>query len=107
MLTKQRQARDTITRLIDDLDNIVETEEGPIAIVTSYFKNIFESPNPKKIDEALTNIISAITYTLEKDLTFLDIEGKVKPVLFATHPETFLLPLYICENLSSFIAGFW
>ena len=37
-LTKQRRARNKITQLLDANENIVEDEEGLVAIATSYFR---------------------------------------------------------------------
>ena len=39
-----------ITQLLDTNGNIVEDEEGLIAIATSYFRLIFESSNPEDIE---------------------------------------------------------
>ena len=44
-LTKQRRARNKITQLLDENGNVVEDEEGLVAIATSYFRKIFESSN--------------------------------------------------------------
>ena len=49
-LTKQRKAMNKITQLLDTNGNIVEDEEGLIAIATSYFRLIFESSNPEDIE---------------------------------------------------------
>ena len=40
-LTKHRRARNMITQLLDENGNIVEDEEGLVAIATSYFRQIF------------------------------------------------------------------
>ena len=37
VLVKQRRARNSITQLLDDNGNVVEDEEGLVAIATSYF----------------------------------------------------------------------
>ena len=50
-LTKQRRARNKITQLLDAEGNIVEDEEGLVAIATSYFRQIFESSIPEDIEE--------------------------------------------------------
>ena len=42
-LTKQGRARNKITQLLDADGNIIEDEEGLVAIATSYFRQIFES----------------------------------------------------------------
>ena len=51
-LTKQRRERNKITQLLDANGNLVEDEEGLVAIATSYFRQIFESSIPEDIEEA-------------------------------------------------------
>ena len=60
-LVKQRRARNRITQLLDDNGNVVEDEEGLVAIATSYFRQIFESSNPEDIADALSEISPTIT----------------------------------------------
>ena len=67
-LTKQKSARSRITRFIDDSGNILEDEEGLVAIATSYFKTLSESENPTEIDSILVNIASTITDAMTQDL---------------------------------------
>ena len=55
-LVKQRRARNRITQLLDENGNMVEDEEGLVAIATSYFRQIFESSNPEDIAEALSEV---------------------------------------------------
>ena len=45
-LVKKRRAGNRITQLLDEIGNVVEDEEGLVAISTSYFRQIFESSNP-------------------------------------------------------------
>ena len=68
-LTKQRRARNKITQLQDGNGNIVEDEEGLVAIATSYFRQIFESSNPEDIGEALTQVPTTITGAMNESLT--------------------------------------
>lgn len=49
---------------------MVKIEEGLVATAMIYFRNVFESSNPREIDEALENIASTITYTINEDLTY-------------------------------------
>ena len=67
-LTKQRRARNMIT---DENGNMVEHEEGLVAIATSYFRQIFESSNPEDI----------------ADLTSPLTEWEVKLAHFTMHSE--------------------
>ena len=84
---KQRRARNRITQLLDENGNVVEDEEGLVAIATSYFRQIFESSNPEDIAEALSEISPTITGAINEDLTAPVTEWEVKLALFAMHPE--------------------
>ena len=86
-LTKQRRARNKITQLLDANGSVVEDEEGLVAIATSYFRQIFESSNPKDIDYAVSEVSTTITDSTNGDLTAPVIEWEVKLALFAMHPE--------------------
>ena len=76
-LVRQRRERNRITQLLDDNGNVVEDEEGLVAIATSYFRQIFESANPKDIAEALENVSTTITGTIIEDLTAPVTNGKL------------------------------
>ena len=67
--------------------NVVEDEEGLVAIATSYFRQIFESSNPEEIEEALSEVSTTITGSINNDLAAPVIEWEVKLTLFAMHPE--------------------
>ncbi|XP_033139405.1 uncharacterized protein LOC117131069 [Brassica rapa] len=86
-LTKQRRARNKITQLLDENGNIIEDEEGLVAIATSYFRQIFESSIPEEIAEALAQVPTTITGAMNDDLTAPVSEWEVKLALFAMHPE--------------------
>ncbi|XP_048613313.1 uncharacterized protein LOC125587176 [Brassica napus] len=86
-LVKQRRARNRITQLLDENGNIVEDEEGLVAIATSYFRQIFESSDPEDIAEALSEVPTTITGSINADLTAPVTEWEVKLALFAMHPE--------------------
>ncbi|XP_048611438.1 uncharacterized protein LOC125585795 [Brassica napus] len=86
-LVKQRRAKNRITQLLDENGNVVEDEEGLVAIATIYFRQIFESSNPEDIAEALSEISPTITGAINEDLTAPVTEWEVKLALFAMHPE--------------------
>ena len=73
-MTKQRRARNRITQLRDATGNVVEDEKGLIVIATSYFRQIFESFNPEDITDALSEVSTTVTETINDDLTALVIE---------------------------------
>ena len=43
-LVKQRRAKNRITQLLDENGNVVEDEEGLVAIATSYFRQCLNHP---------------------------------------------------------------
>ncbi|XP_048613347.1 uncharacterized protein LOC125587196 [Brassica napus] len=86
-LTKQRRARNKITQLLDANGNIVEDEEGLVAIATSYFRQIFESSITEDIEEALSEVPTTITGSMNDSLTTHVSEWEVKLALFSMHPD--------------------
>ena len=87
VLVKQRRARNMITQLLDENENVVEDEEALVAIATSYFRQIFESSNPEDIANVLSEVSTTITGAINEDLTAPVTEWEVKLALFAMHPE--------------------
>ncbi|XP_048623890.1 uncharacterized protein LOC125592615 [Brassica napus] len=65
----------------------IEDEEGLVAIATSYFRQIFESSTPEDIEEALSEVPTTITGTMNDSLTAPVSEWEVKLALFAMHPD--------------------
>ena len=86
-MTNQRRARNNITQLLDTNKKVVEDEEELVAIFTNYFRQIFESSNREDIEEALLEVSTTITDSINDDLTVPVTEWKVKLVLFALHLE--------------------
>ena len=68
-LTKQRRARNKIIHLRDANGNAGGDEEGLVVIATSYFRQIFESSNPVDIADALLEVSTTITESINSDLT--------------------------------------
>ena len=86
-LTKQRRARNKITQLLDTDGNVVEDEEGLVAIATSYFRQIFESSIPEDIEETLSEVPTTVMGAMNDSLTAPVSEWKVKLALFAMYPD--------------------
>ena len=66
----------------DATGNVVEDEEGLVAIATSYLRKIFESSNLEDIVDALSEVSTTITETINDDLTAPVTEWEVKLALF-------------------------
>lgn len=86
-LVRQRRARNRIKQLLDENGNVVEDEEGLVAIATSYFRQIFETANPKEIGDPLSEVPTKITGEIKDSLTAPITEWEVKLALFAMHPK--------------------
>ena len=86
-MTKQRRARNKIIQLRDANGNVVQDEEGLVAIATSYFRQIFKSYNPEDIADALSEVSTTIYEPINTGLIAPVIEWEVKLALFAMHPE--------------------
>ena len=67
----KRRARNRITQILDEYGIIVEDEEGLVAIATNYFRQIFESSNLEDIEEALSEVSTKITESIDDDLSAL------------------------------------
>ena len=64
----------------------MEDEEELVTIVNSSFRNLFESSNPEKIEDALGNI-SKITNEIDQNLTVPITEREVNLAFYAMHRE--------------------
>ena len=86
-MIKQRRDRNKIIQLKDANGNVIQDEEGLVAIATSYFRHIFESSNPEDIEDALSEVSTSITGSLNSDFIAPVTEWEIKLALFAMHPE--------------------
>lgn len=59
--TKQRHARNRITKIKYSMGAWVETEEGIEQVAVEYFGNLFESSNPIDIEESIRCITETVT----------------------------------------------
>ena len=55
--------------LLVSAGNLVEEQEKPVAIATSYLRDMFQTSNHELIDETLTNVTTTISDQLNADLT--------------------------------------
>lgn len=67
--TKQRRARNRITKLKGPNGAWVENEDGIERLATSYFQNIFTSTSPSDFDEALWYVTETVTPQINESLT--------------------------------------
>ena len=85
--TKQRRARNRITKLLDSLGNWVETEDGIEKLATYYFADLFTASLPEDREEAFRFTTAKVTHEMNISLTSIPSEAEIKEAVFAIHPE--------------------
>lgn len=85
--TKQRRARNRITKLMDSLGNWVETEDGIESLATAYFDSLFTASAPSERDEAVRFITATVTQEMNTSLTRETSEAEIKEAVFAINPD--------------------
>ena len=85
--TKQRRARNRITKLLDSLGNWVETEEGIESLATEYFTNLFTASAPNDREEALRFTTARVTPDMNIALMREPTEAEIKEAVFAINPD--------------------
>ena len=85
--TKQRRARNRITKLMDLLGNWVETEEGIEHLATEYFSTLFTASEPSDREEALRFTTASVTAEMNIALMRKPSEAEIKEAVFAINPD--------------------
>ena len=85
--TKQRRARNRITKLMDSFENWVETEEGIEGLATTYFDSLFTASVPSDREEAFRYITASITHEMNDSLTRGPSEDEIREAVFAINPD--------------------
>lgn len=84
--TKQRRARNRISRLIDDRGQIAESKDDLVVVATKYFRDLFQTSDPSEIQQALIHVRYSITGAMNVELTKAITEMEVKKAFFTMHP---------------------
>lgn len=85
--TKQRRARNRITKLMDSLGNWIEMEEFLEHLASDYFNNLFTASETRDRDEAFRYITASVTHDMNNALTKTPTECEIKEAVFAINPE--------------------
>lgn len=85
--TKQRRARNRITRLKDSMGQWVETEEGIEVVATEYFHHLFSSSDPENIDDTLRFISASVNIDMNQQLLKTPNDEEIQHATFAISLE--------------------
>lgn len=85
--TKQRRARNRITRLKNSMGDWVHTEEGIEAVATGYFHDLFTSTNPNTIEDTIRYITESVSEDMNQSLLKIPIDEEIREATFAINPE--------------------
>ncbi|WZZ32808.1 hypothetical protein YC2023_016209 [Brassica napus] len=85
--TKQRRARNRITKIKNSMGAWVETEEGIEQVAVEYFGNLFESSNPIDIEESIRCITETVTGEMNATLTAPVSDTEIRDAVFAIDPD--------------------
>lgn len=85
--TKQRRARNRITKLLDSMGNWVESEEGIEALASEYFANLFTASVPQDREEAFRFTTAKVSQEMNEMLIREPTDVEIRKAMFAIHPE--------------------
>lgn len=85
--TKQRRARNRITRLKNSMGEWVHTEEEIEAVAAGYFPELFTSSNPDTIEESIRFITASVTEDMNRCLLKIPLDEEIREATFAINPE--------------------
>ena len=85
--TKQRRAKNRITRLKNSMNQWVGTEEGIEEVATTYFQQLFTSSNPTSIDDTIRHIAVKVNYEMNHRLLRIPLDEEIREATFAISPE--------------------
>ncbi|WZZ62784.1 hypothetical protein YC2023_062891 [Brassica napus] len=85
--TKQRRARNRITKLKNSMGAWVETEEEIEQVAVEYFENIFATSNPSDFETSIRFITERVTNEINVMLTAPPSDAEIKDAVFAINPD--------------------
>ena len=85
--TKQRRARNRITRIKNSMGAWVETEDGIEQVAVQYFGNLFETSSPVDIGESIRYITETVTEEMNEALTAPVTDTEIRDAVFAINPD--------------------
>lgn len=85
--TKQRRARNRITRLQNAMNQWVCRDEEIEAVASNYFQELFATTNPDTIQESIRFITAKVTNEMNQHLLSIPRHEEIKEATFAINPE--------------------
>ncbi|CAA7048395.1 unnamed protein product [Microthlaspi erraticum] len=85
--TKQRRARNRITKIKRSDGTWAETDDGIERTATSYFQTLFSSSCPQESDEALRYVTEKVTPEMNRSLTKLPTNEEIKKAISEMNPD--------------------
>lgn len=86
-LTKQRRARNRITRLKKPQGGWAESDQGIEQVASEYFQCLFTSSQPEDFDEALRYVTEKITPMMNASLTCQPSDREIQQAVKDINPE--------------------
>ena len=90
--TKQRRARNRVTKLRKSAGVWAETEEDIEEVATRYFQTLFTSSDPSDFDESLKYITEKVTPAMNEALTKIPSDDEIHKAVFDINPDKALGP---------------
>lgn len=85
--TKQRRARNRITRLRNSMNEWAETEDEIEQVATTYFQQLFTSSNPSTVDDTIRHIAASVDEEMNQRLLQVPQDEEIREAAFAINPE--------------------
>ncbi|CAA7031857.1 unnamed protein product [Microthlaspi erraticum] len=85
--TKQRRARNRITKLKRNDGTWAETDDGIERVATEYFQTLFTSSAPNNFSDALRYVTERVTHTMNVALTKPPSNDEIKRAINEINPE--------------------
>lgn len=85
--TKQRRARNRITRLKNSMNQWVTSEDDIEAVASTYFQQLFTTTNPANIEETLRFITTAVSDDMNQRLLCIPLDEEIREAIFSINPD--------------------
>lgn len=85
--TKQRRARNRITRLKNSMGDWVHTEEEIESVASGYFQELFTSSNPYTIEDTIRYITASVSEDMNQGLLKIPLDEEICDATFTINPE--------------------
>ena len=85
--TKQRRARNRLTKLKNPLGGWAECEEDIEQVAAAYFQVLFTSSNPGNFDDALRYVSEKVSLDINDSLTRAPSDDEIKKAFFDINPD--------------------